>query len=196
MTRPWYLLLLAAVISFAAQAASAHEQIYIFNIDGATEIPPNASPGTGFAKVTFDLDLVTMRVEASFQDLLGNTTAAHIHCCDFQASGAAGVATQTPSFSGFPLGVTSGTMDNTFDMTLTSSYRAQFLTANGGSVSNALNSLLAGLDSGQAYFNIHTNLFQPGEIRGLAQLIPEPTSAMLCAIGLVLPLGLRRKTRQ
>ena len=188
-------IIVAVAVLTVSQAATAHEKTYIFNIDGATELPANASPGTGFAKVTFDLDLVTMRVEASFQDLLGTTTAAHIHCCDFQPNGAAGVSTQTPSFTGFPLGVTSGSMDNTFDMTLTSSYRAAFLTANGGSVSNALNSLLAGLDSGQAYFNIHTSLFQPGEIRGLAVLIPEPTSALLALISLGLPVMWRRSSR-
>jgi CHRD domain-containing protein len=195
MSRPWFQLLCVVALSLAAQNAFAHEKVYNFFIDGATEIPPNASPGTGFARATFDLDLVTMRIQASFQDLLGNTTAAHIHCCDFQPSGAAGVATQTPFFAGFPIGVTSGTYDHTFDMTLASSYRAQFLTANGGSVSNALNSLLAGLDSGKAYFNIHTNLFQPGEIRGLAVPVPEPTSAVLCVLGLLLPLGFVRKTR-
>lgn len=188
-------IIVAVAVFTVTQAATAHERIYIFNIDGPTELPANASPGTGFARVTFDLDLVTMRVEASFQDLLGTTTAAHIHCCDFQANGAAGVATQTPSFTGFPLGVNSGSMDNTFDMTLTGSYRPAFLTANGGSVSNALNSLLAGLDSGQAYFNIHTNLFLPGEIRGLAVLIPEPTSALLVLMGLGLPVCWRRSGR-
>lgn len=183
---------LAATILIASPCANAHEKVYIFNIDGATEIPANASPGTGFAKVTFDLDLSMMRVEASFSGLLGNTTAAHIHCCDFMPDGRAGVATMTPSFTGFPLGVTAGSMDQTFDMTLASSYRAQFLTANGDSVSNALNSLLGGLDSGMAYFNIHTSSFQPGEIRGLAQLVPEPTSGLLVLIGLGMPVLLRR----
>jgi hypothetical protein len=47
-------------------------------------------------------------------------------------AGAAGVATQTPSFSAFPLSVTSGTYNNTFDTTLTSSFNSVLVTANGG----------------------------------------------------------------
>jgi len=120
-----------------------------------------------------------MRIEAAFQDLLGTTTAAHIHCCDFNASGNAGVATITPSFTGFPTGVTSGTYDHTFDMADAGNYRAQFLAANGGSVANALNSLLAGLDSGMAYFNVHTSAVGSGEIRDPAVFVPEPTAVVL-----------------
>jgi hypothetical protein len=176
-------------------SAFAHEKVYEFSLDGPTEIPANASPGTGFARATVDLDLLTMRVEASFSGLLGTTTAAHIHCCDFMPDGRAGVATETPSFTGFPIGVTSGAMDHTFDMTLVGSYRAAFITANGGTVSGAFNALLAGMDSGMAYFNIHSNLFQGGEIRGLAELVPEPTSAVLgiCGLGVVLATGRRAR---
>ena len=69
--------------------------------------------------MTIDDAAFTMRVESTFSGLTGITTASHIHCCTAVAStGTAGVATQTPSFVGFPLGVTSGTFDSTFDMTL------------------------------------------------------------------------------
>ena len=66
------------------------------------------------------------------------------------------MATQTPSFIGFPLGVTSGTYSNIYDTTLASTYRAAFITANGGTVAGAEAALFAGLLAGQAYFNIHT----------------------------------------
>jgi hypothetical protein len=181
------------VATFACLTANAHTKIYEFDLSGAAESPPVATPGTGFARATFDLDLVTMRIEASFSGLLGNTTLAHIHCCDFQANTNAGVATMTPSFTGFPSGVTAGTYDHTFDMTLASSYRAQFLAANGDSVANALSSLIAGLDSGQAYFNVHTSLFGGGEIRGQAVLVPEPASAILAVGALAMPLLLRHR---
>jgi len=147
---------------------------YFAFLEGPSEIPLNVSPGTGSALVTIDNDLFTMRVIASFSGLTGTTTAAHIHCCDFQANGSAGVATQTPTFEGFPGGVTSGSYDHTFDMTLTSSYRAVFLTANGGSTANAFNSLVGGIDSGLAYFNIHSTTFPGGEIRGIFAVVPGP----------------------
>jgi hypothetical protein len=194
MRRTW-MLSLAAFLLCAAQYASAHTVKYAFDLTGGAEVPAVVTGGSGSALVTFDLDLVTMRVEAEFSGLTGNTSASHIHCCDFQANTNAGVATTTPTFTGFPLGVQSGIYDHTFDMTLTSSYRSQFLTANGGSVTNALNSLLAGLDSGQAYFNIHTSSFPSGEIRGQAVFVPEPTSAVLALVSLGLPLFTRRSGR-
>jgi hypothetical protein len=73
-----------------------------------------------------------MFIDVSFSGLLGTTTASHIHCCTpTPLSGTAGVATTTPTFAGFPLGVTSGTYMNTLDLTLASSYNPAFVTANG-----------------------------------------------------------------
>ena len=118
--------------------------------------------------VTVDTTLLTMRVRANFSGLTGNTTAAHIHCCTaVPGVSTAGVATTTPSFVGFPLGVTTGTMDQTYDMTLAGSYNPAFVTAQ-GSVANARTALFDGLAAGTAYFNIHTATFPGGEIRGFA----------------------------
>jgi len=175
------------------QSSFAHTVKYAFTLSGGAEVPVVATAGTGSGLVTFDLDLVTMRVQSQFSGLTGNTTASHIHCCDFQVNTNAGVATESPSFTGFPLGVKSGSMDHTFDMTLASSYRAQFLTANGGSVANALSALLAGLDSGQAYLNIHTSSFGSGEIRGQAVFVPEPGTIVFAMLGAIAALAVRRR---
>lgn len=169
----------------AAQASFAHTVKYSAVLDGPSEAPPNASPGTGTALVTFDYDLVTMRIEASFSGLTGTTSACHIHATTaLPGTGTAGVATQTPSFTGFPLGVTSGSYDHTFDMTLASSYSASFISNNGNTVSGALNALAAALDNNKAYFNVHSSTFQGGEIRGFFTVVPEPaTSLAAVAIG-------------
>lgn len=173
-------LFVAAIVLTAAPAAMAHTTMYSATLTGAAEAPPNASTATGTVLVTFDFDLVTMRVQASFTGLSGNTTAAHIHSATaIPFSGTAGVATQTPSFTGFPLGVTGGSMDTTYDMTLASSYNAAFITSNGGTVSTAMNALVNALDNGRAYFNVHTSTFGGGEIRGFLSPIPEPGSALL-----------------
>lgn len=179
----------AGVVSLAA-AAQAHTEIFTTVLSGPAEAPPNASPGTGVGTVTFDLDLFTMRVEASFQGLLGTTSASHTHGpTTVPGVGTASVMTSTPSFTGFPLGVTSGVYDHTFDMTQASSYNPSFITANGGSISNAFNTLLQAHRDGRAYLNIHTSAFPGGEIRGF--WIPTPGTAMMLAGGVV--AGLRRR---
>src|SRR5207237_4095828 len=82
---------------------------YTATLTGPGESPPNASPGTGFADVFFDTAAHSLRVIVDFSGLLGTTTASHIHCCTvIPFSGTANVATTTPTFAGFPLGVTSG----------------------------------------------------------------------------------------
>lgn len=178
-------LAIAALCASAAFAAQAHIEVYSVQLSGASEAPPNASAGTGTGTVTFDLDLMTMRLQTSFSGLSGTTAAAHIHCCTADAGiGNAGVATQTPSFVGFPLGVTSGNFDQTFDLSLASSYNPAFVSAN-GSIGGAMNTLLDGTAAGKAYLNIHTDTFGGGEIRGFLTPVPEPSSYALLALGLL-----------
>jgi hypothetical protein len=149
------------------------------------------SMGTGFARVTFDTDLFTMRTEATWSGTSGTSTVAHIHCCTATPGvGNANVATTVPTFPGFPTGVTSGSYDQTFDMTLAASYNPSFITANGGTPLSAFNALVTGLQGNRGYFNIHTSTFGGGEIR--ARVVPEPGSALLIGLGLAL-LAQRRR---
>src|SRR5207249_1148612 len=123
------------------------------------------------------------------------TTASHIHCCTTTPGSAnVGVATTLPTFTGFPSGVTSGTYDHVFDMSLASSYNPAFVTAQ-GSVSNAFNALVAGMETGNAYLNIHTTQFPGGEIRGLVTQVPEPEIYALMLVGL-LAVGAAARTRR
>lgn len=188
---------LATLLLFAlAPLAQAHTVLYTVILSGAAEAPPNASTGTGTALITLDFDLVTMKVETTFSGLLGNVTAAHIHGPTAVAgTGTAGVMTMTPTFTGFPLGATFGTYSQTFDMTLSSSYNAAFVTANGGTVSGALNALNAAIQDGKSYLNIHTSSFPGGEIRGFLTPVPEPSALLMgtAAAGL---LTLRRRRSQ
>ena len=186
-----FVLLLVAAAAMLP-SANAHEEIFTASLSGPAESPANNSAGTGFATVTLDLDLFTMRVQVNFTGLEGYTTAAHIHAPTAQPfTGVADVATQTPSFEGFPSFVFSGTYDHTFDLTLASSYNPAFISAHGGTISGASNALIFALEDGKAYLNIHTFNFPGGEIRGF--LVPEPATIGLMAIGAAGFFLLRRR---
>jgi len=195
--------LVSAVISLAAIAicastANAQQEIFFANLNGPSEFPTNNSPGTGSATVTLDLALMTMRVQVDFTGLTGTTTASHIHGPTAMAfEGTAGVATTTPTFANFPLGVTSGSYDNTLDLTLSSSFNPAFVTANGGSVAASAAALISAIEQGKSYLNIHTSTFGGGEIRGFLAAVPEPcTLTLLGAGGVALLFAARRKLRR
>ena len=152
-------------------------------LSGANENPATGSPGTGSAVVSYDPATHLLFVDVVFSGLEAGTTAAHIHCC-ISPPGNAGVATTTPTFAGFPLGVTSGTYVNTLNMTLSSSYNPAFITANGGTVASAEAAFAAGLENDMTYLNIHTTMFPSGEVRAILLPTPEPASAVLAAIAL------------
>ena len=122
-----------ALILLSSSAVLAAPITYFASLDGPSEAPPNNSPGTGFASVEIDTVAHTMRIQANFTGLLGTTTAAHVHAATATPfTGTAGVATQTPSFAGFPLGVTSGSMDQTFNTLDAGTWNSAYITANGG----------------------------------------------------------------
>ena len=167
---------------------------YFAVLSGAGEVPPTPSLGTGFGTVTVDVAAQTLLVQLSFSGLLSTTTASHIHCCTtVPFAGTAGVATTTPTFPSFPLGVMSGTYTNMFSLTDPGTYNPAFVTAEGG-LANAETALVNGLASGQTYLNIHTNQFPGGEISGfLEAAAPEPSTVLLAGAALASLALLRRR---
>src|SRR5882672_2493839 len=100
---------ISAFLLLMATSAQAVPTFFFAGLSGANESPPNASLGTGFATVLFDPVANTMQVDVSFSGLTTGNTASHIHCCTaVPGVSTAGVATTTPTFTGFPDGTMAG----------------------------------------------------------------------------------------
>ena len=187
----------AAALAIMLVGLSAPAAVFTTTLSGAAEAPPNGSPGTGTATVEFDLTAHTLSVDVTVSGLLGTTTATHIHCCTaVPGEGTAGVASQTPTFIDFPAGVTSGSYFRVFDTTDPATWNQAFINANGGTTAGAEAALLAGLNGGQAYLNVHSTFAPGGEIRGFLQPVPEPATVAMLAAGAPLLLVMARRRRQ
>jgi hypothetical protein len=189
---------MALALAAFAVGAPANATVHMFEatLSGAAEFVPNASPGTGDAFVTFDDVTHLLSVEMTFADLIGTTTASHIHAPTAEPrEGNAGVATQVPFFVDFPLGVQAGSYAHVFDTTLASTWNPAFIAANGGTTAGAEAALLTAMNKSRAYVNIHTTQFPGGEIRGFLDAVPEPAAWALMLLGFGLAGGAARMWR-
>src|SRR5690348_14089795 len=114
MKRPAFALVVISALMLSAPAA-ATVTIFTATLNGSQVNPPTASTATGSATVTIDDVLQTLSVDMIFSGLTAPASASHIHCCAPPGTNAL-VATQTPTFVGFPAAI-SGTYSHTFDMT-------------------------------------------------------------------------------
>jgi hypothetical protein len=187
------LFLMAALVA-QVSAARAVPMTFVAHLSEANEVPPTGSPATGLATVILDPTAQTIQINTTFSGLTTPDMAAHIHCClasPFLTGVNVGVATTVPAFPGFPLGVTSGTYSSPiFDLTQSTIYNTTPVTgfvALQGGIPQAEAALVAGIENGETYFNIHTMMFPGGEERDfLAFLVPAPEPASLALLGAAL----------
>jgi hypothetical protein len=140
-----------------AQSAAAQTTFDAF-LTGTSEVPPNASPGTGFGTVLLNAAQNQITCDENWSGLTAPATASHIH-------GPAAPGTNAPvlfPFSGVPAATSGSIPTQSFAIT-----PAQ------------VSDLFAGL----YYMNVHTSNFPGGEIRGQLIIVPEPSTALLLGLG-------------
>ena len=174
--------MLTALLMAAASVAQADVVLH------STTLAPEAAGATGSGSVLLTLNTTdrTLGIDADWAGLSAGTTVAHIHCCTAAAgTGTVGVAVTPTTLPGFPTGVTSGSYAVLLDLTSSATYTSGFVTNfGGGTLGGAESALIDGLNDGTAYFNIHTNAFPAGEIRGFLAAVPEPGTYSLMLLGL------------
>jgi hypothetical protein len=174
------------------------QAVQLWSLDFAPEA--TGATGTGTGSMTYDDSINTLRLQATFSGLSGNVTVAHLHGITAQpGTGTASVIVPSgSSLPGFPTGNTFGTYDQIFDLGDTSTYRTDFINANGGTPSGARDALIASFDAGTTYLNIHTTTFPSGEIRAFAvsAVVPEPMT--LAGVGAAVGImgGFKRRIRK
>jgi CHRD domain len=190
----------AAALMLSAPAVRAIPMTFGGILSGANEVPPVNSPGAGSVAVVLDPTAETIQIIASFFGLTTPDMAAHIHCCQTMPGTNVGVATTLPAFAGFPLNVTQGTyLSPLFSLEDPSFFNPAFVTLQGG-MEQAETALIAGIENGLTYFNIHTTQNPGGEIR--TQLLPlgvpgpivgAGLPGLILACGVLLALARRRR---
>lgn len=178
----------------AVPFGSAAVLTWTANLDQSQENPPTGSPAMGFGTVEFDDETNVLSLDLEWMNLTSLATMAHIHCCT-DPSGNAGVVLDLwlPPDSRPTTGTYSAMYD--LDDPGNGPFREAFVTANGGTALGAFGALATQMDQMRAYYNIHTEQFGPGEIRGNLAPIPEPGSVVLLLSGVGAVFAARRFKR-
>ena len=184
------------VLCLTSLSASAAVITWEATLSGTQEIPSNPATATGFGRVTFDDSTNVLSLELDWAGLSGLGRQAHIHCCVATPPGNVGIALDLWLTSDPPRAATDS-YDATYDLDLVNPFRTAFTTANGGTALSAFAALSAAMtaNQGRAYYNIHTDAFPGGEIRGNLSLVPEPGTMLAFLSGIGALIAYRRVRR-
>jgi hypothetical protein len=142
-----------SIVAFAFGTSVQAQRAFRASLDGAQEVPPNASAATGFGSVVLNAAETAVSIRLTFSGLGSNQTAAHIH---------------SPAMRGATAGViidlgSGGSTSSTYALNNVAVTAQQ----------------AADLKAGLWYFNVHSVNFPNGEIRGQIEPACEPAPAGL-----------------
>ncbi len=126
----------ALLVASAVPAAQAAKEKFKATLNGASEVPPTDSKGTGKASLTYDTDTKKLTYTLTYKGLSGEPVAAHFHG---PADPGANAGVEVP--------ITVGKSPIKGEATLNDMQAGD-------------------LEAGKWYVNIHTKANPMGEIRG------------------------------
>lgn len=156
------LLVVASVGSLQASAGGG--RVFMATLDGYQEVPTLSVAGMGTFRADLAVTGESLSYRLSYSDLTGPALFAHIHLGRPAIAGGV-IAFLCDSTENAPPGVpdcpgAGGTVTGTIEPDDVVGPAGQ------GIASGEFDELVAALRAGAAYANVHTDLFQPGEIRG------------------------------
>jgi hypothetical protein len=159
-----------AIFVMVATSAGAVSIPLAASLDCAQEVPSTCglTSATGAASLTFDTDTSLLSWSISWSGLSGAATGMHFHGPALPGANA-GVQVNVGAISGLA-------SPSIGSATLSATQESQLL-------------------SGQWYLNVHSALSPGGEIRGQVNVIPEPGTLALVALGVVAIALQRRRPR-
>jgi CHRD domain len=159
------LLVAAATLSSTNASADKRSGSFSARLSGYQEAPTSLSTeGSGFIRVKIDERNETLRYTLRYDNLEGAVSQAHIHFGAVALTGGISVwLCANPPLTpppGTPTCPESGTVSGTLDAADVVGPAAAGIEA------GAFDELIDAIEAGKAYANVHSSLYQPGEIRG------------------------------
>lgn len=154
--------LIGAGLFAAEPALAAFEGLFVANLSGYEEVPAVSTTGRGWAAASVRGDAI--RYKLFYSDLEGEVQQAHIHfgqravnggVSAFLCSNLAGAPAGTPACPPAPATISGViTADDVVGP------------ASQGIAPGEIDELIAAIEVGLTYVNVHTDVFPAGEIRG------------------------------
>jgi hypothetical protein len=145
---------------WAVATGQSNEKSFKANLNGLQEVPSNSTTGTGEFRAQLDADETTLTYQLDYSALEGATTLfAHVHLGQRGVSG--GVSFFLCGGGGKPAcPATQGTVTGTVTAADVVGPTGQ------GIAAGEFAEIIAAMQSGAAYANVHTDKHPSGEIRG------------------------------